>query len=486
MISRVTLPVSGARISLEISAVTNCPTPKILLPFKETSARQQQQYSTFNTPWKETTNSLESSPLYKHCFRDTVAILRTAMTTDFTSLTLIWLLPLAASNAVTSNQTEVFSSVVTVESFSHNELTTHRMPQTYPEKITATKDAQRRSQTMPSNMILPNTKTTPAPTSSASPHLNRTPMESLTEIQSTAIKSSMTVQTGTPATPTSVTPVIINSTQSQKALSTHVRRHTNPYPPTFSPKSTKLISTTNTITTPEEDKSESMSPAAGDDVKHSTGLHKTSTSIHNTRKTKIQEPSERKKTNHGKVVAGLIGGALLVMMVGFLIIFIKKRKLQKQQVSTTDWAGPSPFLEGGANNGQVTMRPPNRISVASFLPARLSKRLSLLPETDEELEDMTQVTTFGDKNQGTTFGRTVNGNDGPESNGTNAVFPEMRNTVDIVETAENCVSAESSQTNNPVSTNNSILRQDLSANQSNLSEVMENMSEQMNNALMET
>lgn len=405
------------------------------------------------------------------------------MTTDFTSLTFIWLLPLAASNAVTSNQTEVFSSVVTVESFSHNELTTHT--QAYSEKIPATKDAQRRSQTMPSNTILPNTKTAPAPTSSASPHLNSTSMESLTEIQSTVIKSSMTDLTGTPATPTSVTPVIINSTQSQKALSTHVRRHTNPYPPTFSPKSTKLISTTNTFTTPEEDKSESMSPATGDDVKHSTGLYKTSTSIHKTRKRKIQEPSETKKTNHGKVVAGLISGFLLVMMVGFLIIFIKKRKLQKQQVSTTDWAGPSPFLEGGANNGQVTMRPPNRISVASFLPARLSKRLSLLPETDVELEDMTQVTTFGDKNQGTIFGQTVDGNDGPESNGTNAVFPEMKTTVDIAETAENCVSAVSLQTNNPVSTNNSILRQDISANQSNQSEVMENMSEQMNNALME-
>lgn len=403
------------------------------------------------------------------------------MATDFTSLTFIWLLPLAASNAVTSNQTEVSSSVATVESFSHNELTTHRTPQTYSEKIPATKDAQRRSQTMPSNMILPNTTTAPAPTSSASPHFNSTSKESLTEIQSTVIKSSMTVLTGTPATPTTVTPLIINSTQSEKALSTHVRRYTNPYPTTFSPKSTKLISTTNTFTTPEEDKSESMSPSTGDDVKHSTGLHKTSTSIHDT----IQEPSETKKTNHGKVVAGLIGGSLLVMMVGFLIIFIKKRKLQKQQVSTTDWAGPSPFLEGGANNGQVTMRPPNRISVASFLPARLSKRLSLLPETDEELEDMTQVTTFGEKNKGTTFGRTVNGNDGPESNGTNAVFPEMKTTVDIAETAENCVSAVSLQTNNPVSTNNSIPRQDLSANQSNQSEVMENMPEQMNNALME-
>lgn len=149
------------------------------------------------------------------------------------------------------------------------------------------------------------------------------------------------------------------------------------------------------------------------------------------------------------------------MMVGFLVIYIKKRKLQRQQITTKDWAGPSPFLEGGADNGQVTLRPSNRISLSSFLPQRLSKRLSLLPETDEELEDMTPG-TFGDKHQEALFAQEVAGNDEQESNGS-PVVPEMKSTGDAPETVENSVSGSSSQTNEPLSTYNN-------SNVTNLSE----------------
>lgn len=103
---------------------------------------------------------------------------------------------------------------------------------------------------------------------------------------------------------------------------------------------------------------------------------------------------------HGKVVAGLIGAALIAMMIGFLVICYKKHKLKKHQIATTEWAGPTPFLEAGggdsADKGNVTLRSANRISLTGFLPQRLSKRLSLLAESDE-MQDMQEMTT------GTTF-----------------------------------------------------------------------------------
>lgn len=105
----------------------------------------------------------------------------------------------------------------------------------------------------------------------------------------------------------------------------------------------------------------------------------------------------KNRTNHSKAVAGLVSGALVLMMVGFLLMYIKKQKLQRQQITTRDWVGPSPFQEGGADNGQATLRSSHRIPLSSFLPQRLSKRMSMLPEKDEESEDMTSVTTFGDK-----------------------------------------------------------------------------------------
>ncbi|KAJ0063857.1 hypothetical protein NL108_012554 [Boleophthalmus pectinirostris] len=86
------------------------------------------------------------------------------------------------------------------------------------------------------------------------------------------------------------------------------------------------------------------------------------------------------------------------MMVGFLVILYKKHKLKKHQIATTDWAGPTPFLETGSeNNGHVTLRSANRISLTSFLPQRLSKRLSLLAESGEEMQEMTTSSTFAGK-----------------------------------------------------------------------------------------
>lgn len=172
----------------------------------------------------------------------------------------------------------------------------------------------------------------------------------------------------------------------------------------------------------------------------STGFHKPSTA---TKKPKVTMPTSgqlspkknlKNETNYGTIVAGIIGGALAVMMVGFLVIYVKKRKLQRLQITTNDWAGPSPFIEGGTNNGQANLQSSNRVSLSSFLPHRLSRKLSLLPEANEELEDMTPGMTFLDHHQETTFAQEVVKKDAQESNGTAVAVPEMKSTGDAPET----------------------------------------------------
>lgn len=98
--------------------------------------------------------------------------------------------------------------------------------------------------------------------------------------------------------------------------------------------------------------------------------------------------------------------------------------------------------------GQAELRSNNRISLSSFLPQRLSKRLSLLPETEEEMEDLTPGSTFGDKTNGTSFGREVAGNGVKESNGTAGGNTEMERTEDLAETVEKTQNSESLTTNN--------------------------------------
>ncbi|XP_054454042.1 protein EVI2B-like [Anoplopoma fimbria] len=209
--------------------------------------------------------------------------------------------------------------------------------------------------------------------------------------------------------------------------------------PSSSPmSSSSFISTLNSSTKPVKPTTISTSPFP---ATWSTRLYKGTTKTPFKKTSKDRRPGEKadtnKGSNHSKVVAWLIGGALGAMLVGFLVIYIKKRKLQKQQITTTDWAGPSPFLEGGVDNGQVTLRSSNRVSLSGFLTQRLSKRLSLLPDTDEELEDMTAGSTFGGKHQETSFGGEANGKGGGESNGTAGVVPDAKSNEDAPETAEN-------------------------------------------------
>lgn len=112
----------------------------------------------------------------------------------------------------------------------------------------------------------------------------------------------------------------------------------------------------------------------------------------------LPQNNSKKMDNPGIVVASIIGGALVMMIIGFIGIFIQRKKYKQQQVLTKDWAGPSPFLEN-TDNGNVNLMSSNRISFSSFLPQRLSRKLSLLPEEDQELEDIMTGTTFGGKQE---------------------------------------------------------------------------------------
>lgn len=438
------------------------------------------------------------------------------MTIDFMRLIFIWLLPLAASSAVTPGPNHSSTAPTTGEvigqKISHNQPTTRDTSSLHPlsevsglnstpstaadvtptEEKTSTKPSLQPTSASPER-FLPNIQTPATPTTSIS---RSTGIRSTTEVQSKVRTSTATVgpsHASYATKPTPVSPTQSNSAQSRGAGQTSTSRFTrDKITRPSSPRPTTVISTANTSTQPETDKSDRTSPVTVTDSTQSKGPYKTSATIpfiHVTTAKKKKDPSGKKPnsdegTNHGKIVAGLIGGALVFMMVGFLVIYMKKRKLQKQQITTTDWAGPSPFLDGGADNGKVTLRSSNRISLSSFLPQRLSKRLSLLPETDEELQDMTPGTTFGGKHQAGTFVQEADESDAQESNGSAAV-PEIKNPGGATDTAVNSVSATSLDANEPPSANNNPevanLSQDQTADLSNPSGAVENPPPQMSN-----
>ncbi|XP_041795942.1 cell wall integrity and stress response component 2 [Chelmon rostratus] len=424
---------------------------------------------------------------------------------NFASRIFIWLLPLTASTTVTSGQNHNFMNVMTGvvgNKFPHSQLTTQEasMLNTLSEvsgrnirqsnivdvnlteeKMTthSTKSSLQTTQTMPSKIFLSNIQTATTPSNSISFQLKSSTvrMKSTTEVQfkvTTSATMAVTSQASNPTTITNVPSMLRSSIQSQDTGNTAASQftsgkitHLSRHPTQF----TVLISTTTTSSKRVEDKSISTSPVTGDDAMQSTGLYKTLLAtantplIHITEAKKRQDPAEKNAkskngTNHSKAVAGLVSGALVLMMIGFLLIYIKKQKLQRQQITTRDWAGPSPFLEGGADNGQATLRSSHRIPLSTFLPQRLSKRMSLLPEKDDESEDMTPGTTFGDKHQESIFGLEVDVNDVQKSNGSAAVVPEMKHTGNTPEPIKNSVSVSFSQMNDPLSTKVTNLTED--------------------------
>uniref|UniRef100_UPI0037E9C064 protein EVI2B-like n=1 Tax=Semicossyphus pulcher TaxID=241346 RepID=UPI0037E9C064 len=392
------------------------------------------------------------------------------------SLIFLWLLPLTAGQAVTSGQNHNLTDGTNQSP--HNTTQATKAEQT--TRPSATPSLQT-TPTAPSKTIPPNIQAATPTNSQLSPSKSPT-VGKMSTVSATTV---VTSPASNLPTTTRLPSMISSSTQSQDAGQTSTSQFTS-------------NETTNSSTTPTEStsliststESTSKGRVTGGETTQAAGFYKTSKAA--TKRPFIQTTTAQKRpgslktgSNDSKVVAGIIGSALVLMLVGFLVIYMKKRKLQNQQISTRDWAGPSPFLEGGADNGEVTLRSSNRISLSSFLPQRLSKRLSLLPETDEELEDMTHGSTFGDKHQTSTFGKEVDGNDVKESNGTAGVKAERKSTGDPPEKVEN--SEPSSQTNDPLSTNNNSedpkLSQDPPAGETTQPGAVENAPEQLNNGL---
>uniref|UniRef100_A0A3P9KDY1 Uncharacterized protein n=1 Tax=Oryzias latipes TaxID=8090 RepID=A0A3P9KDY1_ORYLA len=301
------------------------------------------------------------------------------------TLVFVWLLPLAASEALTTG----WHNMVTDYSTNQSQLTTHT-----PVSLTPTNPLEKKSPPSLQSVTTPESTRPSAPDSTRPSAPERSTSHESSgslkpEIASTAALSSSQPPTAPPMQSTSTnTQDAVTSPTSQISTSTTTSSLTPP----------SEIFTSHLATSVKTEDSNSTSTQATASTK--TLLpYRTTTFRSTSQTTKRAKLQEKKESNSGQIVAGLIGGALALMMAGFLAIYITKRRIQKQQIMVTDWAGPSPFLQDEGNGGQVTQRPANRISIASFLPHRLSKRLSLLHDMDQELKDMAPAVTFGHEMQ---------------------------------------------------------------------------------------
>lgn len=337
----------------------------------------------------------------------------------FKTLLLTWLLQLTANNAEavspSHNSTDVMAGMVTGNS-TEGQMTTNKASGPLLQ------DSDGFSPFITAKTPALNDQTTAASTNSTLSDLTSLALRIKTTTEEPSQSRETVPNVGTtlvitPTTATTVPLLLSKPTQGQntgKTATSHKMSHMSTRPAV----STQPISTTSTAT-----KAASTEPNQKIVTSTLTKVRK--------KPFKPRSPQGKNGPNHGKIVAGLIGAALIVMMLGFLLIFIKKRRIQKQQITTTDWAGPSPFLDNAAEISMSNQMSSNQISLRSFLPQRLSA-----------LQEMTGDTTFAEKHQGITFGQEVQSSDGQESNGSQ-VAPKQANVVSVT----------FSQTNNAVSKN---------------------------------
>ncbi|XP_043975312.1 protein EVI2B [Gambusia affinis] len=333
-----------------------------------------------------------------------------------TSFTFILFLPMAAISTVKSelpiNTTDVTTGNMTqntqmetrqpstLEQLSGipslNTTTTTSVDRTTAEDPRISTPSLHTTQTTHPGILSVNTETAPALTSSSNtPTVKSNVWKSITTI--------LTSQTSQRINNSTAPPMLSNITQNHSTQRTSTSQtKLNGVTSSFIPSSTSTaIQTKTTSVKPEERKSKSTKRVPGGD-----------TTQPSTSETPNIDKAEKKGSQDGKVVAAIIGSMLSLMIVGFLLIYIRKHRLQKEQTSTS-WAGPSPLLDGEANKGNVVLGSSNRISLTSFLPHRLSKTFSLLPETNEMIE-ITSRATIEEKHQGTTFGQAIDGNGAQE------------------------------------------------------------------------
>lgn len=269
-----------------------------------------------------------------------------------------------------------------------------------------------------SALMLPN-ESTESTTAATKPQFEDT--APTTNLLTNQTSDSSSAVTSTPMSPDQ------NQSTEQNAVSTSDNQTS-----TSPSRSTEFLLTSPMTIKPVTDESTRTNPS----VAHTDDLHSTlplttkKIPIRTTGTKKGKDPPEdnsKKKDSHATIVASIIGGALIIMIIGFIAIFFRKQKSKQQHVLTKDWAGPSPFLENSTENSHANFMLSNRISVSSFLPQRLSRKLSLLPEEDQELDEIMTGATFGGKRDERSFLASEQAeNSLQESNGTAAAMPEVK------------------------------------------------------------
>ncbi|XP_028319565.1 cell wall integrity and stress response component 2 [Gouania willdenowi] len=354
------------------------------------------------------------------------------MMTGFPSSFLMWLLPLMASNTLLpfynfTNVTTKFQHALTTKGApsrkSHHITPASTVTVNPIEEDNGSQSSLQKTQTNPFRSSFESKTSTPGVQTTV---MRTTAMITTQDCNSTKLTEASTMQS--------------NATHSTRDRSTNGSIHT--------PQVTTLNTTS---TDPEEIKSENTRPFTGEGVTPeltSPYQHLVITQVVDI--TKIKQPSQNgnkphEKRNHSKVIAGIICGTLALMVAGFVLIYIKKRKIKKQQLTTNDWAGPSPFLNSGAHNGQIALQTSNRISLASFLPQRLSKRLSLLPEAHEDMVNI---------NLGSTFGQVVDGDKLQETNAAANNIVELKPSGHIIDTSASLQTNSKSE----IQTNQSLIQ----------------------------
>lgn len=364
------------------------------------------------------------------------------MNAEFLSLILMWLLPLTACRTVTPGQNHDFTRMMT-EELPMQEAFTLSLPAEasgYQQLIDTTLKEERTT-TTPRNQSL---QTTPPPTTATAATLTYSTSSQFNSLKVDPMSTTEVLQVTTPNmvstspvsnSPTAATRLGMSSMPSSDATFT-VKSAEVTNSVTYSTGYTNVASITA--------KSESSTSAVAVQATHRPSASQKATKkrtvpIKNPKKKEFSpEESSQKEANTGKIVAGIIGGVLVLMVVCFLVIYIQKSKLHKQKMTTNEWAGPSPFINSGDDKGRVTLQSSNRISLSSFLPQRMSRRLSLLPEAGEEPENISLGTTFAD-HQAVSFGREVAGADGQKSNGNAVAIAEKKNPADTPDIVENSV-----------------------------------------------
>ncbi|XP_052432481.1 protein EVI2B [Carassius gibelio] len=127
-----------------------------------------------------------------------------------------------------------------------------------------------------------------------------------------------------------------------------------------------------------------------------------------TRKTtkKLSPPpsKDKQQTNPGSVVAGVIGTTFVLMFIAIIFILVRKRKIQRKQLENSEWAGPSPFLDGDVQPNLLNTEESEAINrqgfnhMSRYISQRLSKHLTFGRNSSEDV-------LMGDILQGSTFGR---------------------------------------------------------------------------------